>query len=123
MNFIKKHAGAMKVGVGGADEELDVGHDLLEGCTDQVPGSFPHPYPGFESSAIALIWVPSLLRSIFPLPYQAQGLDNPAARLFSNPAGDYGSMVNERVGTAAWENGDELGDTWASRNAYSYGKG
>ena len=58
-----------------------------------------------------------------PPPLQAQGLDNPAARLFSNPAGDYGSMVNERVGTSSWENGDELGDTWASRNAYSYGRG
>ena len=28
----------------------------------------------------------------------AQGLANSTARLFSNPAGDYGSMVNERVG-------------------------
>jgi len=54
---------------------------------------------------------------------KAQGVDNGAARLFSNPAGDYGSMVNERVGTGAWENGDELGGTWASRNAYSYGRG
>ena len=26
------------------------------------------------------------------------GLANGSARLFSNPAGDYGSMVNERVG-------------------------
>lgn len=25
-----------------------------------------------------------------------------AARLFSNPAGDYGSMVNERVGASNW---------------------
>lgn len=58
-----------------------------------------------------------------PTTHQAQGLDNPAARLFSNPAGDYGSMVNERVGASSWENGDELGATWASRNAYSYGKG
>ncbi|KAL6750256.1 CobN/Magnesium chelatase-domain-containing protein, partial [Haematococcus lacustris] len=53
----------------------------------------------------------------------AKGLDNSAARLFSNPAGDYGSMVNERVGTGAWEGGDELGDTWAARNAFSYGRG
>jgi len=37
--------------------------------------------------------------------------------------GDYGSMVNERVGTGAWEDGRELGDTWAARNAFSYGKG
>lgn len=27
---------------------------------------------------------------------------NAAARLFSNPAGDYGSMVNERVGASNW---------------------
>jgi magnesium chelatase subunit H len=46
-----------------------------------------------------------------------------AARLFSNPPGDYGSMVNERVGAANWEDGDELGSTWASRNAFSYGRG
>eukprot|EP00878_Enallax_costatus_P008487 GHUV01008871.1.p1 GENE.GHUV01008871.1~~GHUV01008871.1.p1 ORF type:complete len:841 (+),score=266.38 GHUV01008871.1:478-3000(+) len=45
------------------------------------------------------------------------------ARLFSNPAGDYGSMVNERVGAGNWENSEELGDTWAARNAFSYGKG
>jgi len=50
------------------------------------------------------------------------GLDNPAARLFSNPAGDYGSMVNERVGAGNWDSGQELGDTWASRNAFSYGR-
>ncbi|KAK9915657.1 hypothetical protein WJX75_002261 [Coccomyxa subellipsoidea] len=51
------------------------------------------------------------------------GVTNPAARLFSNPAGDYGSMVNERVGAGNWESGQELGDTWASRNAFSYGRG
>ena len=50
------------------------------------------------------------------------GLENPAARLFSNPAGDYGSMVNERVGAGNWDSGQELGDTWASRNAFSYGR-
>ncbi|KAK9843478.1 hypothetical protein WJX81_004582 [Elliptochloris bilobata] len=51
------------------------------------------------------------------------GLANGSARLFSNPAGDYGSMVNERVGAGNWESGEELGDTWASRNSYSYGRG
>jgi len=54
---------------------------------------------------------------------RSQGIDRPASRLFSNPAGDYGSMVNERVGSSNWEDGSELGDTWASRNAFSYGKG
>jgi len=52
-----------------------------------------------------------------------EGIDNGGARLFSNPPGDYGSMVNERVGTGEWEDGRELGDTWAARNAFSYGKG
>ena len=50
-------------------------------------------------------------------------VDNPAARLFSNPAGDYGSMVNERVGASDWTSAAELGDTWSSRNAFSYGRG
>lgn len=54
---------------------------------------------------------------------QATGVENPGARLFSNPAGDYGSMVNERVGASNWTDAAELGDTWASRNAYSYGRG
>eukprot|EP00873_Tetraselmis_striata_P036146 jgi/Tetstr1/456410/TSEL_043144.t1 len=57
------------------------------------------------------------------LEMQAKGMDNTSARLFSNPAGDYGSMVNERVGASDWESGKELGDTWASRNAFSYGRG
>jgi magnesium chelatase subunit H len=53
---------------------------------------------------------------------QQQGVTAGAsARLFSNPAGDYGSMVNERVGAGNWENSAELGDTWAARNAFSYG--
>ena len=32
------------------------------------------------------------------------------------------SMVNERVGSSQWEQSSELGDTWASRNAFSYGR-
>jgi len=27
-------------------------------------------------------------------------------------------MVNERVGAGNWESGEELGDTWVSRNAF-----
>lgn len=30
-------------------------------------------------------------------------------------------MVNERVGAGNWESSTELGDTWAARNAFSYG--
>jgi magnesium chelatase subunit H len=51
-----------------------------------------------------------------------RGVENPSARLFSNPAGDFGSMVNERITDGSWESGDELGNTWQSRNVFSYGK-
>ena len=50
------------------------------------------------------------------------GVDRPAARLFSNPPGDYGSMVNEVVGNGAWEDSSSLGETWKSRNVFSYGR-
>lgn len=33
------------------------------------------------------------------------------------------SQVNERVGSGQWEDADELGGTWAARNAFSYGRG
>ena len=53
---------------------------------------------------------------------QAQGVKNCAARLFSNPAGDFGSLVNDRVVDGSWDSGDELGKTWESRNVFSYGR-
>jgi magnesium chelatase subunit H len=53
---------------------------------------------------------------------QAKGIDNSSARLFSNPAGDFGSLVNDRVVDANWESGDELGETWTGRNRFSYGR-
>lgn len=56
------------------------------------------------------------------LELQAQGIDHTAARLFSNPAGDFGSLVNDRVIDATWESGEELGQTWGDRNAFSYGR-
>jgi magnesium chelatase subunit H len=56
------------------------------------------------------------------LSLKAQGVDNPTARLFSNPSGEFGSLVNDRVTDSSWESGDELGDTWRSRNAFSYGR-
>ena len=37
------------------------------------------------------------------LELQAQGVENPTARMFSNPAGDFGSLVNDRVTDANWE--------------------
>jgi len=57
------------------------------------------------------------------LALRAQGVENPTARLFSNPAGDYGSLVNDQVTASNWESGEELGKTWEGRNAFSYGRG
>jgi magnesium chelatase subunit H len=56
------------------------------------------------------------------LALHAQGVENPSARLFSNPAGDFGSLVNDRVVDANWESGEELGQTWQGRNVFSYGR-
>jgi magnesium chelatase subunit H len=56
------------------------------------------------------------------LALQAQGVDNASARLFSNPAGDFGSLVNDRVTDGNWESGEELGETWRDRNTFSYGR-
>ncbi|XWU45907.1 MAG: magnesium chelatase subunit H [Dolichospermum sp. UKL202] len=53
---------------------------------------------------------------------KAQGVGNSSARLFSNPSGDFGSLVNDRVVDGNWESGEELGDTWESRNVFSYGR-
>ena len=50
------------------------------------------------------------------------GVERPAARLFSNPPGDYGSMVNEVVGSGDWHDSDSLGETWRGRNVFSYGR-
>ncbi|NER33212.1 MAG: magnesium chelatase subunit H [Oscillatoria sp. SIO1A7] len=56
------------------------------------------------------------------LSLEAQGVENASARLFSNPAGDFGSLVNDRVVDGSWESGEELAETWQSRNVFSYGR-
>lgn len=56
------------------------------------------------------------------LKLQTEGVERPAARLFSNPPGDYGSMVNEVVGSGEWEESESLGETWKTRNNFSYGR-
>ncbi len=56
------------------------------------------------------------------LALKAQGVENPSARLFSNPAGDFGSLVNDQVVSSSWESGDELGQMWRDRNVFSYGR-
>ena len=56
------------------------------------------------------------------LALEAQGVANASARMFSNPAGDFGSLVNDRVVDSNWESSDELADTWKNRNVFSYGR-
>jgi magnesium chelatase subunit H len=56
------------------------------------------------------------------LKLRSQGVENSSARLFSNPAGDFGSLVNDRVVDGNWESGEELGNTWRDRNSFSYGR-
>ncbi|MCC0176784.1 magnesium chelatase subunit H [Waterburya agarophytonicola K14] len=56
------------------------------------------------------------------LALQAQGIENASARMFSNPAGDFGSLVNDQVVDSNWESSDELADTWKNRNVFSYGR-
>lgn len=52
-----------------------------------------------------------------------EDMDASTARIFSNPPGEFGSLVNERVTDSSWEEETDLGDTWAKRNAFSFGKG
>lgn len=56
------------------------------------------------------------------LALQSQGVKNASARLFSNPSGDFGSLVNDQVVDGNWETGEELGNTWQGRNSFSYGR-
>lgn len=56
------------------------------------------------------------------LALKEQGVDNASARLFSNPAGDFGSLVNDQVVDSNWESGEELANTWTKRNSFSYGR-
>jgi magnesium chelatase subunit H len=56
------------------------------------------------------------------LALRSQGVTNPTARLFSNPAGDFGSLVNDQVTASNWESGNDLGQTWEGRNVFSYGR-
>ena len=56
------------------------------------------------------------------LALQSQGVENVSARLFSNPAGDFGSLVNDQIVDGNWESEAELANTWKRRNAFSYGR-
>ena len=96
--------------------------DLLDDCFQRAAGMDDASLGGAAGAALP---EPEALNAVrrHALAAAKEGIENPAARLFSNPAGDYGSMVNERVGTSDWSDGSELGDTWTSRNAFSYGRG
>ncbi|MEG3437576.1 magnesium chelatase subunit H [Pannus brasiliensis CCIBt3594] len=56
------------------------------------------------------------------LALKGQGIENATARLFSNPAGDFGSLVNDQVVEGNWETENELANTWEKRNVFSYGR-
>lgn len=56
------------------------------------------------------------------LAFAQQGITNPTARLFSNPKGDYGSLVGDQILTSSWEQTEQLATTWQGRNQYSYGR-
>ena len=52
----------------------------------------------------------------------AKGVERPFSRLFSNPPGDFGSLVGDQIGAGDWSDAAELGNTWQGRNAFSYGR-
>lgn len=56
------------------------------------------------------------------LALKQQGVENASARLFSNPAGDFGSLVNDQIVDGNWNTQEELANTWEKRNMFSYGK-
>ena len=56
------------------------------------------------------------------LSLEQEGVENTTARLFSNPAGDFGSLVNDQVIEGNWTEQAELSDTWQRRNSFSYGR-
>ena len=54
---------------------------------------------------------------------ESDGITRSSSRLFSQPSGDFGSMVNEQVSSGDWQDSSELGDQWERRNTFSFGKG
>lgn len=55
---------------------------------------------------------------------EAHGMDfeTAALRVFSNADGAYGSNVNHMVDTGAWDDEDELADTFQKRKCFAYGR-
>jgi magnesium chelatase subunit H len=54
---------------------------------------------------------------------EGASFDTAAARVFSNAAGSYGTNVNFLVSESQWERADELGDLFATRKCFVYGRG
>jgi magnesium chelatase subunit H len=48
-------------------------------------------------------------------------IETAALRVFSNASGAYGSNVNLLVDSGAWEDGDEIAETYTSRKCFAYG--
>ena len=58
------------------------------------------------------------------LAYQAEhdcDLETAALRVFSNADGTYGSNVNQLIDSGAWEDEDELAETYTRRKCFAYG--
>jgi magnesium chelatase subunit H len=51
----------------------------------------------------------------------AMTFEQATARIFSQPAGTYGTYVDDMVEDSAWENTDDLDATYVRRNANAYG--
>jgi magnesium chelatase subunit H len=49
-------------------------------------------------------------------------LETAALRVFSNADGAYGANVNYLVNTGSWDDEDELGDAYAKRKCFAYGR-
>ncbi|MEN9933767.1 MAG: hypothetical protein RLZZ387_346 [Chloroflexota bacterium] len=49
------------------------------------------------------------------------GLDEAAARVFSNAPGSYGANVNHLVESSAWDSADQLADAFVQRKSFAYG--
>jgi magnesium chelatase subunit H len=53
---------------------------------------------------------------------QDMDFDTAALRVFSNADGAYGSNVNHMIDASAWDDEDELADTFEKRKCFAYGK-
>ncbi|MBO6551250.1 MAG: magnesium chelatase subunit H [Roseitalea sp.] len=49
-------------------------------------------------------------------------METAALRVFSNAAGAYGSNVNMLIDSGAWDEEDEIADTYTRRKSFAYGK-